>query len=331
MAVVSTGIGDLVTTTLNNVQPLRFTDISQPLQRLIFLNQMTKKNKVIFDTGVDFRFDLMTDYNHGAKPQGLYYQIKIAVPDVMTQAIIPWRHVGWNWAIERREIAMNRSPRKIVDITLTRRLAAFVGAAVMLEGIAWGQPSVTDQLTPYGIPTWVVKNGTTGFTGGVPSGWTTVGNINPTLYPNFQNWAFVYTYPTVDDLMQKWYQAAEFTEFETAVPNMPTFDSGGEDYCFYTNWGVLGPVRQILRVSNDDLGSDLENYGGNHTLFMQKEVVRVPQLEADTTNPIYGLCMSTFKFAGLRDEWLHETPIPIMPNQPTVAARHRLDHSAVHV
>lgn len=320
MAVLSTGIGDLVTTALNNVEKLRFTDISQPLQKLLALNVMTKKNKVIFDSGVDFRFDLMTDYNHGAKSQGLYYQIKVGVPDVMQQAIIPWRHVGWNWAIERREIAMNRSPVKIVDIALTRRLASFVGAAVYLEGVLWGQPAVTDTVTPYGIPSWIVKNATTGFNGGVPSGWTSIGNINPTLYPNFQNWTFQYIYPTVDDLMQKWYQAAEFTEFETAVPNMPTFDSGDE-YAFYTNWAVLGPVRQILRVSNDDLGSDLENYGGSRTLFMQKELIRVPQLEADTTGPIYGINWGVFKFAGLRGEWLHETPIPIMPNQPTVAAR----------
>ena len=88
MALQGTGIADLITTTLNNVEPMKFTDISTDLQRFIALPNLIKKHKVMFDTGADFRFDLMTNSNQNAKFVGLYNQDTVSVPDVMQQAIV---------------------------------------------------------------------------------------------------------------------------------------------------------------------------------------------------------------------------------------------------
>lgn len=318
MALQGSGVADLVTTTLQNVEPLKFTDISTTYQRFSALPNLIKKHKVTFDTGVDFRFDLMTNYNNGFKAVGLYNKDTVSVPDVMQQATVPWRHVTWNWAIDEKEVAMNRSPRKIVDLTLTRRIAAFIGATVGFEQFFWGLPGVTDTLSPYGMPYWVVKNATEGFNGGAPSGYTTVAGINPTTYPNWSNWTFQYVADTPDDLLKKWYKAAEFTDFDTAVPDMPTFNTG-DDYGYYTNWSVIQPLEEVLRNRNDNTESNIAKYQGQ-LMFMQKPVKRVVQLESDTTNPIYGLNWGEMHCAALRGLWLKETKIEKMPGEHTVAA-----------
>jgi hypothetical protein len=318
MALQGTDIADLVATTINNFAPLQFTDLTSDLQRYIALSRLMKKNKVIFDTSPEYVWDLMIDDNGSAEFKGLYAQDVVGVPDVMIQGKIPWRHVTWNWAIERREIAMNRTPRKIVDLTLTRRVASFISAVKKFENRFWRCPAVSDTVNPFGVPYWVVKNATEGFNGGAPSGYTVVGNVNPTTYPRWKNWTFQYVAVTEDDLIRKWRKAVEFTDFDLADDEIPSFNTG-DDWGFYTNWAVLGTLVEILRNRNDDLGPDVAAFEGK-TLFMNQKVTRVPQLEEDTTNPIYGLNWGEFKTAGLRGEWLVETKVAIVPGQHTVSA-----------
>lgn len=322
MALQGTGIADLITTTLNNVEPMKFTDLTSDLQRYVAFSNLIKKHKTVFDTGADFRFDLMVNVNGGARFVGLYAQDNVNVPDVMAQATVPWRHVTWNWAIEEHEVAMNRSPRKIVDLTLTRRIASLAGAVQLFEHAFWAVPSSTNTTDPYGVPYWIVKSGTastaTSFTGATPSGYTTVAGISPTTYPRWQNFADQYTFVTPDDLLKRWYKAAEFTDFDTVVPDVPTFNTG-DDMGYYTNYGVLQPLEEMLRNRNDNIGTDIGKYQGS-TMFMNKPVVRIPQLEYDTTNPVYGINWGEFKCAALRGIWLKETKIPIMPGQHLVSA-----------
>lgn len=318
MALQGTDIADLVATTINNFEPLKFTDITTDLQRHIVMKRLMKKNKVMFDTSPEWVWDLMVSGNGSAAFNGLYAQDNINAVDVMIQGKVPWRHVSWNWPIERREIAMNRSPRKIVDLVTARRISSFVSAIELFELRAWRAPALTDTANPFGIPYWIVKNNTEGFNGAVPSGLTVVGNINPTTYARWKNYTAQYTAVTKDDLIRKWRKAAEFTDFETPVEDTPTFNTG-DDYGYYTNWAVLGTLAELLEQQNDDLGSDIASQDGK-VMFMRQPVVRVPQLEEDTTNPIYGINWGEFKTAGLRGEWLHETKIEIMPGQHTVAA-----------
>lgn len=323
MALQATNIADLVATTINELNELKFTDISAPLQRYIAMSRLMKKHKVTFDAGPEVQWDLMTNDNGSAGFVGLYATDNVNVPDVMIQGKIPWRHITWNWAIERREIAMNRSPRKIVDLVKTRRIAAFVSAVEKFENRFWRAPASTDTINPFGVPYYIVKSNTTpggDFTGTTPAGQTLVANISPTTYTRWRNWAFQYTAVTKDDMIRKWRKAAEFTDFDTPIEGMPTFNTGDE-YGFYTNWAVLGTVNELLEQQNDDLGTDISSMDGK-AMFQRKVIERVPQLEEDTTNPLYGINWGEFKTMGLRGEWLNETNIPIQPGQHTVAATH---------
>ena len=327
MALQGTDIADIVTTTLNNLGKMKFTDVMSDYQNTIFLKRMVKKGKMTFDSGPECQFNLITDTNGSARAVGLYYQAQVNPTNVMTTGKVPWRHVTWNWGIERREIAMNRTPNKIVDLVKTRRVAALGDATKFFEVKGWRVPSVTDTDNFYGIPYWVVKSNTAtstnnGFNGSVPSGYTYVANIDPTTTAGtrWKNYATQYTNVSFDDLLVKMERASDWTDFMPLVDDIPDYNTG-DDYAYYTTYAVTQQMKQLLRQQNDDLGNDLDAFNGK-TLFRRAGITWCRQLEDDTTNPVYGINWGVFHVMGLRDEWMNETQIPVHSNQPTVSATH---------
>ncbi len=326
MAVIQAGdLLDLTTTTLDELGELKFTDLMSDYQNTIALKRVFKKNKTTFDAGPNVRFNVITDHNNSARFVGLGEVDIVDIPNVMTTGTVPWRHITWNWAIERREIAMNRSPRKIVDLIKTRRIAAFGSAIIKFEQCLWRVPATTDAKSPYGIPYWVVKSNTAtstndGFNGTVPSGYTSVGGLNPTTYPRWANYATQYTNITKDDLIRKLRRAYVYTDFTPLVDDIPQYNTG-DDYMLCTNYGVIGPVEELLEAQNDSLGSDVASQDGR-AMFRRTPFTFVKELDLDTTNPVYGINWGEMKTMGLRGEWMNETQIPIQPGQHTVSATH---------
>lgn len=324
MALQATGLADLISTTLQQVEKLKFTDITSDLQKYIAMSRLLKKNKTVFDSGTDFSWELMTNDSGSAEFKGFYAQDVINDVDVMARATVPWRYMTWNWPIERRIMAMNRSPLKIVDMALTKRISSLISAVKKFENRFWRVPSSTDDLNPYGVPYWIVKSATEGFYGLLPSGYTSVGGVVPSSILNsdgtsrWANYTFQYAAVTRDDLVRKWRRAANMTDWETPTPDMPTF-SRSDEYGQYTNYAMRALLVEILQGNNDNLGKDLAAYDSMVT-FMQRPVEWVPQLDEDTTNPIYGIPWGDFGTAALRGEWLYETVMPIISGQHTVGA-----------
>lgn len=321
----ATGIADLITTTLNELGELKFTDLMSDYQNTIALKRLIKKNKITFDAGPQVQWNIITDTNDSARFVGLGESDIVNIKNVMTTAKIDWRHITWNWAIERREIAMNRTPRKIVDLTKTRRISAFGAAIIKFESAFWQVPASTDTVTMYGIPYYVVKSNTAatqannnGFNGSVPSGYTTVANLSSTTYPRWQNYATQYTTVSKEDLIVKMRRMAVYTDFMPLVDETPVYNTG-DDYGYYTNYAVVSAMEQLLEAQNDSLGDDVAPMDGK-VLFRRVPVTFVKFLDNDTTNPIYSLNWGELKTMGLRGEWMHETPMPIYPGQHTLAA-----------
>ena len=327
MALQGTDIADLVTTTLNNLGKMKFTDVMSDYQNTIFLKRMVKRSKMKFDSGPECQFNLITDTNGSFRAVGLYYQAQVNPGNVMSTGKMPWRHVTWNWGIERREIAMNRSPNKIVDLVTSRRIAALGDATKGFERMGWRSPASTDTESFMGVPYWVVKSNTAvttnnGFNGSVPSGYTLVANIDPATFASgrWKNYATQYTNVSFDDLLVKMERASDWTDFMPLVDDVPDYNLG-DDVAYYTTYKVTQDMKQLLRAQNEDLGNDLDAFNGK-TLFRRAPIVWARELESDTTNPVYGINWGVFHFMGLRDEWMHETQIPVHSNQPTVAATH---------
>ncbi len=324
MAVLQAGdLADLVATTLNELGELKFTDLMSDYQDTIALKRVMKKNKMTFDAGPAVSFNVITDHNNSARFVGLGEVDVVDIPNVMTTGTVPWRHITWNWAIERREVAMNRSPRKIVDLAKTRRIAAFGSAILAFERALWRVPATTDLVSPYGIPYWIVKSATAnttnfGFNGLVPSGYTTVGGLNPTTYPSWANYAGPYVTVSYEDFVRKARHMFTYTDFKPLVDDIPTYNTGN-DQQLYANYALISALEELLGAQNDDLGNDLAAMDGK-VMLRRSPVNFVRELDADTTAPLYLINWGEMKTMGLRGEWMNETTEAVYPGQHTISA-----------
>lgn len=313
-------LADLVATTLRDLGEMRFTEIATDLQDHVAMRTLLRRDRVVLESGTAVQWDVMTQHSGAARHIGLYATDNVNVGDVMIQANAPWRHTTTNYAFDRREIDMNRSPRRIVDLLKVRRIDSMISLAELMETSFWGFPASTDSVTPYGVALWIVKNATEGFNGGAQTGYTTVGAVNPTTYPRWKNWTYQYTDVTKDDLIRHWRQAATKTNFMPPVEGIPTFNTG-DRYGFYTNYTVIGKLEEALEAQNENLGNDVASMDGR-VIFRRVPVSYVPKLDADTTDPVYGINWGVFKTYILRGWWLRELKIDVQPGQHTVCSVH---------
>ncbi len=317
-----TQLNDLVAMTLRDLGKPNFTEIATDLQRHEAMKNLVRKNRVVLQSGVGVQWDVMVNHSGSAANVGLGASDSLNIVDTMVQAQADWRNTTANYSFIGQEMDMNREPARIVNLVQERRIACMISLAEIMESNFWGPPvASTDTVTPWGVNMWIVKNASEGFNGGAPSGYTSIG-LNPTTYPRWKNWTAQYTSVTKDDLIRKWRKAATFTDFEPPVDGIPTFNTG-DRYGFYTNYPVIGALEEALESQNDDLGTDVASMDGK-TIFRRVPVTWIPKLEADTTNPVYGINWGWFKTFILSGWWLKETNVPIYPGQHTVSA-HFLD------
>ena len=313
-------IGDLIRNSLNRLNRGKFTELATDRQKFVFTKPMIKKSKVVFDSGPLFQWNLMIDHNHSAESVGLYHVDTVNATDVMIQAQMPWRQLHASYPIDHHEITRNSGEAKIVDMLLTRRKSCMISLIEKMEYLAWRCPADSNTLDFAGIPYWIVKNNTTGFNGTVGASVTSVANVSSTTYTRWRNYTAQYTDVTKDELVDKWARAAEFTDWDPPVDGLPTFNTGNS-YGFYSNWSVIGTLRRLLEDQNEDLGSDLDSMNGK-VMFQRSPVVRVPELENDTTNPVYGVNWGVFKIATESGWWMKETVVDQAAKQHNVSEYH---------
>jgi hypothetical protein len=326
MALQAANIADLVTTTLRDLGRNKWTDNSSYYRRTAAM-QMLNKRKTSFQSGYEIQFNRMVGLSNAARSVGLGAEDVVNITNQMGTANVPWRHVTWNWAYDFREPLFNNQPAKIVDLLKTRRIAAMGSAIELFERMMWRAPAVTDDVSMYGVPYWIVKSNTAatyannnGFNGLAPSGYTTVAGVNPTTDDRWRNYATQYTVVSKDDFIRKARRMAEYTDFRPLVENTPQYDTGAK--CeFYTNYNVSGTLVEILESQNENLGTDIAPYEGK-AQFMRTNINVIPELDADTTNPFYQIDWGTFGVVGLSGAWMKETNVPTVPGQHTMSAVH---------
>ena len=315
---LATSLGDLVVDTLRDLGKPKFTEITTDIQQFTAMPQLLKKNRVSIQGGYGVQWNVMVNHAQSAANVGLGYQDNPNIIDTTVQATADWRNSKADYAFIGQEISMNREPARIVDLVRQRRIAAMIALVELMENNFWGPPvGASDNTTPWGINTWIVKNASVGFNGGAPTGYTTIG-LNPSTYPRWKNYSGNYTAVSSDDLVRKWRKMATFINFRPPVDGIPTFNTGNM-WRWYTNYGVIGPLEEILESQNDNLGNDVASKDGL-TMFRRSPVQWVPKLEDDTTNPVYGLNWGVFKTYILSGWWLKQTNIQNYPGQHTISA-----------
>ena len=315
MPITSDDIADLIIASTKDLGRLAWTDLSGDLQEYIALPNVLRNERVTFSSGQGIQWNLMTDSNGQAKNKGLFEPDDYNVKDVMTTANIPWRHSNTNYAIEEREMSMNAAGiNRVLDLVKTRRSASMIDLAKLMETNFWGKPpSSSDPLIPYGIDTWDVRNAVTGFNGGNPAGFSSgVGGISSVTQPRWRNYTAQYVNITKADLIKLWREAATKTFFRPAI-EMPNYNKGSR-YGYYMNYDVLGELESILEDQNENLGVDVASMDGQ-VMFRRTPCTWVPQLDADTQDPVYGINWGVFYACFLEGEYLREGKPRTAPDQ----------------
>lgn len=323
MPVQISQLADIAATTLKFLNRPNYTELARDLRRFTAFKQIFNQNRVVLDGGSGIQWDVMVAGSNSAQNNGLGALDSLDISDGMVQASADWRNSSASYAVEGREIAVNAGSSRIVDLFRTRRARCMIGLAELMENNWWGPPvALSDSITPWGVNTWIVKNASEGFNGGAPSGYTSIG-LNPTTYPRWKNWTAQYTSVTKDDLIRKVRKAFEYTNFEPPIEeSMPTTNTG-DDMKLYSNYALVAGLEEVLESQNDNLGTDVASMDGK-VVIRGRPILVVPKLDADTTNPLYGINWGDVKTYVLKGWWLRETNVPIYPGQHTISA-HFLD------
>ncbi len=319
-AIQATNLNDLVQTTLPFLNEPNYTEIATDVRRFTVFDRLVLKQKQV-KVGKSIQWDVMVNTTDTAQNVGLGGEDNLFIADTMIQGSADWRNTTANWSLIGQEIDMNGEPARIVDLIKERRHSAMLALAVLMERNFWGPPvDITDNVTPWGVNTWIVKNATEGFNGGAPSGYTTIGGINPTTYARWKNWTFQYSAVTQDDFIAKLWKASEYTNFKSPI-NYPSTRTGTteDEMAYYTNYALFASLKQILHSQNEDLGPDIDPFGTG-LMYRGRNVEVIPFLDADTTNPFYGIDWSWFRIHVLRNWWMRQTRIPNYPGQHTIEA-----------
>ena len=323
----ATGIADVLIVSLNKLDRLKFTDLSSNYRNTIALKNIFKK-KIKTAVGPEFQFNIMTDTNGSFRSVGVGYVSQIDIPNVMTNGKMPFRHVVWNWAVDRKLVAMNAGDAKIIDIAMTQRLAGLGSAIIGFERLLWSVPSLADfEVKPVGIPYFVVKSSTDaitdttldGFNGNVPSGYTLVANLTPSTSANgrYRNYADIYVAVSKTDLIRRMRRARFKTGFMSLTGEEPGHTET-QDNGIYVNYDTLSLIEEELEAQNDNLGNDIASKDGK-AVFLGTPLVAVQALETDTTDPVYMLDWNELEPTALKTEWMREEHFKAEANQPTIS------------
>lgn len=314
---------DLTTGTLENMDPMSFVQIAQPLQEYEVMPRWLKKDKVVIDGGKGITRSLMIKLSYGARHVGMYEKDNVNVTSFMKTLSIPWRHATNNWAYDRREILMNEGDGKLMVFKLIepRRGDCMISFADELERKAWVCPAADNEKDPYGIPYYIVKNAAEGFNGGAPSGHTTVAGVNPTSVEGWKNYTGTYTNKSKRDLISKLRTAYRRMSWKSPV-NLKDYTSGrGDKMRIYVNEPTINELELIGESQNDNLGNDLASK--DDTIVFKKHPIRwIPILDLDTQDPVYFVDHGTFYPVVLEGDFLRESDPMIIGDQHNMVQTH---------
>ncbi len=333
MAIQTKDIEDMLTTTYSNIPRGSFVDISQELTEYVVVPYLltTRGGLVVKKGGVGVEETLMTHHGGRSKWIGEYDEDTVNVIDHLKRMKVDFSLLTDGIAHTKGELMDNRGKERINNVILPRRRGMYLRVAETMEDAFFSVPDASDDLTPWGLKYWIVKNATTGFNGGYPAGFTRIGNINLTEVPNFKNYTDTYVAISKTDLILKLKRAHRRTKFK-APRSDPGFrgDAMPRKRFILTNEDVLEGVETIAEDQNENLGNDMApkvagagawglrvDAGGDVT-FKRNPFVYSELLNDDTSDPLYGLDMSTFHAMTKKGDNMDLGDFRVAPNQSRV-------------
>jgi hypothetical protein len=310
-------IDDMVIGTLDDLGSPDFEMVAQDLQEYPVMSNWLKSDKVTEQGGLGISRRLMDRTNGAAKHLGMYETDDVQAGDHLREISAKWVHAETKWGYELREAMMNRGDALVTNILEPRRVAAMLDMAAELETKAWSCPSASNTTDPWGVPYWVVANTVEGFTGTVGSDHTTKGGLDPDEVPKIKNYAFQYAAISRSDFIRKVRRMWKRIFFKSPIGSKSFNGPTGEDYRHYCGIELALDLEEWAEDQNDNLGSDLLGKFEGSLTMNRNAVIRVPQLDADTTYPFYSINHRTFYPIILDGDNMRQTgpdPAPGMHN-----------------
>lgn len=318
---------DLTTSTRPNEGLGKLNDLASRLTSYVFTRALLEQDKITYDGGTSIKSNFLTDHNNSAAMVGLHEVIEPNIPDVLQKFDVPWRHLNSHWGYERREILANAAGKtlaKVVDILDTRRIPARIAEAELLETQWWTQtPSASDNSNLWGIQYWLpyATSAAGSFQITVPSGFTTVAGLDPSVYTRWKGYGAQYINETEDDLIHEMNLAADETNFVPPVDMDEHTRGVGKNHRLYLNLTTKTNLEEEMRRRNDRHTS-LSDFS-NATSFRNSPLRYVPKLNSETQSPVYMLNMDHIWVACLSGDEMYEHEPMNDVRQPNTYIVHR--------
>lgn len=318
---------DLQNVTRANQGVGKVTDIASSLREATAASLLLEDGKIkkSGQGGKSFTWTCMVNGSGSFAMVPMIYQDQLSNVDTTAVASADWRHMKVDWPEVGQVTAMNSpSDVQIASTRMLQEAAAKISEVEGLEAQLWQSPvGVTDTISLWGFNIWLPRPSTytvDGFVGTVPSGYTSVG-LNPTTYPNWKVNYFQYGSVTDELFVRPLMKSMNDTSFSSLAAGIPQFNTN-LSRMFFTNYGVIGPLQELLKASNQNMGLDITNYYGK-PLINGMPVNNVPYLDRETTNPIFAINMDDFEFVYLDGFYRKKTTIKNMPGFHNVTGNFR--------
>lgn len=308
-------IDDLVENTLRSYDKNSWTDISTSLQDYFATSNFLLDDKVGHTGGTRLQWQVKVRNTGAAKVSGLYGVDDVQTKDVMKSVSVPWTKTTTNFGYDIDEEGFQSGDmHKIVDVMQTRRHAAITDWIELQEELFWSMPANTtdaEMMKPLGIPYWIVRNATTGFNGGNPSGHSDVAGLSASVYSNWRNFTGQYTNIAKRDLVKLLRKAVRQCNFKEPVSHPG--QSTRPRFSLATTEEVVEGLEEVLEEQNMNLGNDLASKDGMAVLrrFPVKWVPYLDQYSGASTvhgkNPIYGIDRNSFKVKFKTGAWMRRS------------------------
>jgi len=310
MPIQTKDILDMLEATRVHTVKETFVDISDDLQEYIVVPYLlTQRGGLkIMSGGVGVEHMLMVENGGFSRWVDEFAESTGSIIDHLKKMKVDFCLLNDSVSYTKGELIDNKGEDRLQNIIIPRNRAMRLRIAKTMERDFFGTPSATDTLTPWGLKYWIVKNATTGFYGGYPTGFTRVGNINLTEVPNFKNYTAEYTSITKADLITKMRKAHRATNWKSPRTDKGvTGDAKPNRRLILTCEDVLEGLENVGEAQNENLGRDMAPYtagqngpmglmktGDGDITFKRNPIIHARYLDDDTTDPLYGMDMSTF-------------------------------------
>lgn len=319
-------MADHVLATQNDLGKNRWVQIAQRLQSYEFMKHIAKDDKIVMSGGRGISRNVMTSTGNHAQSVGHYQVVTRNTSPLLDNIRVPWRKAHSYWQYDYSEMLQNKGAARITNIIEPQSAGAWIDMAALLERVGWASPATTNTRDPYGVPHYVVQNGTEGFNGGNPGSHTDCAGIDSVSVEAWRNWTYTYTDVSKADLVTKMKRGHRNMGWQSPVTTKEM--QFAADLRVYTTGTVCEGFESIGENQNENIGKDVANYqaGGRDIgypdgviAFRRHPIIWVPQLDNTTSNnPVYLLDMSTFAMYCLKGNYMRVEKPKRSVDQPSV-------------